>query len=250
MINLLTKIMDDIKSCIGQVFKNPESIYYKIITSADSKRYPAVVPYQNDKNKYKNHNDFQLIVGGTYHYIGDNPVPYNLNFYFRHFLFSSNIYHIINAIKSKNGAIKLTPLDQFFENDTQYEKFYNYVMNENNRSIQILKQLAIIYQQLKIYEEKNPREIELLEIPLNYLAFLICSLVFIICKSLNDNDLLKIPNIEEDVDIDAEYSKTFNIFQLVPENCKQIFHETDSKLNRVLELFLQSYNFNGAESPF
>lgn len=250
MINLLTKIMDDIKSCIGQVFKNPENIFYKIITSADSKNYPAVVPYLDDINKYKNQDDFKLIRGRTYHFIGDMPVPYNLNFYFRHFLFSSNIYHIINAIKSKNGAIKLTPLDQFFENDTQYEKFYNYVMNENNRSIKILKQLSMIYQQLKIYEERKPREIELLELPLNYLAFLICSLVFIICKSLNDNELLKIPNIEEDIDIDSEYSKTFNIFQLVPENCKQIFHETDSKLHRVLELFLQSYDFNGSERPF
>ena len=154
MINLLTNIMDDIKSCIGQVFRNPENIFHKIITSADSTRYPAVVPYLDDKNKYKNHNDFRLIVGRTYHLIGDRPIPYNLNFYFRHFLFSSNIYHIINAIKSKNGSIKLTPINQFFENDNQFEKFYNYVMNENNRSIIILKQLSMIYQQLKIYEEK------------------------------------------------------------------------------------------------
>lgn len=254
--NEFIELSKQITSCSSKIFNDWSLTSQKIYTAGNSTRPPIVAPYKRTESQYKTLRDFGLIIyNGGYHNIGVKGNQYNLNFYFRHYLFSAISFHGLPHIKPMDNLtkwIKFNGIRILFETDVVFDKFYNYVMNDNNESIKAIKHLAMIYQQLKIAEEKYPDEMIQFRIVLDSLAFCICSLIFIIFKSLNDNDLLKLPNVDRRFNIDSIYSQTFDIYSLVQTDCKELFHESDSKLYKILALLKESYTYLPEEvnNPF
>ena len=153
--NLLSSCLDDIfkeRSLdiknIAMVAGNFFSLDVVFPIGLDSKKYK-----QEDKNIYR-----------RYHEIGHENNYQNLEFFFRHYLSSigfnfgipfvkKNVKYNINGI---DKPIKLHPRNiiYYFKNDRLYSAFFDYIFNSNQFG-KTIKEIGMIYQNLKIKEEKE-----------------------------------------------------------------------------------------------
>jgi len=250
LISNLNNTNNNLDNCLQHLFG--ENIHEIIDKASKAFGYPETLPFwenqflynvvKEEKGSHVYFPDYLLIkreIPGVvtsqykYHLIGHKANSYNLEFYFRHHLFSSCIYQLYNM--GKEYPDELYPI---LKNDQNYKQFFDYFFDENDKIRKIIKRFGMIYQQLKIFEEKNKDKLFSNSISpiISYLNVITCKLTFIIFKILINNNKInnkfQIENIND----------RFNINSLIDSNCPQIFKE-NGQIELVYNLLTQLYAF-------
>lgn len=240
LVPLLLKVNDKINSCFNVSFEDQELAGQRKLMAARATSAPIVAPYRYDRSKYMNDHDHDLMDDRGYHRHGYKGDPVLLEFYFRHFLFSSAIYFALPITKGSSPKSVAT----YFINDEMFSKFFNYILNSTQFGITI-KELGMIYQQLKILEEhrhKHYRKLSRNSV-LSLLNSIIIGSIFLICDSLAKKGKLRIPIIDgNDVDIDSEYTQTVNLSDGLDE-CRDLFTNGLDDIKRIKAYLHATYNF-------
>ena len=240
LVPLLLKVNDKINSCFNVSFEDQESAGQRKLMAARATFHPIVAPYRYDRSKYMNDRDHELMDDLGYHRHGYKGDPILLEFYFRHFLFSSAIYFALPITKGSSPKSVAT----YFRNDEMFSKFFNYILNSTQFGITI-KELGMIYQQLKILEEhrhKHYRKLSANSV-LSLLNSIIIGSIFLICDSLAKRGKLRIPIIDgNDVDIDSEYTQEVNLSEGLGE-CRDLFTNGLDDIKRIKAYLHATYNF-------
>ena len=252
IIELSMYLGDKQRQCSIKLFDNPDEIERKIRIAADTKTGPIVKPFGDDMRAYNNDEDYQNIKGRGYHTFGIAPNDERLDFYFRHFLFSGSMYYIISELKGVEFDWRRREgVRKYFINDTIYSQFFNYIMGRNELC-GIIKEIAMIYQHLKIYEERKLKNYKNIPMVLNVINNIVVSMLFLICKTLNNKDLFKIPGIDGNFDVNSEYNKDINLSELIRDSdpgCISLFNLEIRKYFELKEYLKQLYNFLNIRSP-
>ena len=246
LISNLNNTNNNLDNCLQHLFG--ENIHETIDKASRAFKYPETLPFwenqflynvvKEEKGDHVYFPDYLLIKRNlpgvvtsqiNYHLIGHKANSYNLEFYFRHLLFSSCIYHIYNM--GKEYPSELYPI---LKNDQNYKQFFDYFFDESDQIRKIIKRFGMIYQQLKIFEEKS--KIKSISPIISLLNVITCKLTFIIFKILKNNN--KVNYIFEIENIDDN----FNINQLADSNCEQVFQE-NGQIKEVYNLLIQLYTF-------
>ena len=149
-----------------------ESNIKRIETASKATGQQNVKPYIG-KALYLSDEDFEVV--WNYHKIGHQENKENLDLLFRHYLFSS-MFHNFKGFYFSNTLI--------FPNDKYFLSFYNFLFrNDTSPHLLIqIRKIALIYQQLKIYEEKKLKNYNHLEILLSQINMICVFSVFLMFK--------------------------------------------------------------------
>ena len=253
LVPLLLQVNDRVTACLAVTFPDSASVNSKILASAQATSYPIVVPFLRDPSKYKSPDDYNMIKNRGYHKYGHRGDYELLEFYFRNFLFSSVMFFALPIVKSSSSyALMPRSIHAYFANDIVFSKFFNYILNSTEFGTTI-KEIAMVYQQLKIYEEKDGKHNDKLEMSLSLLNTITIGSIFLICDSLAKRGKLRIPQIDEEFDIDAEYTQVVDLAEGISEErvvCRELFTTDIDSIKRIKAILHYSYRFLDVDSPF